>query len=396
MPTRASTVARVTRAEMKFSEVVNTGSILLRRGFTGSSGGGVFSSAPHSNGWSAGEILRIVSIMFFPRWPKSPPQASSTSHDNGNGVVPQSAKVVPEEAATGAADRWLTSPSTCCPLEPAHGTSAMFRWCLAQSSIVSFTELRLDRLTLSVNRTPKGRGSPVVIMCDVRARIRLGTFVAVEGSPGPPESKGRGAFFEALCHMRPPDAGSVQFPPHTRTVLLNEDNYPMMGFQSLRQVLVFGHPDPNSVPDEAIFRACRLAGLGEYWLDHLDYHTGKKGKALRAVQRASVVFARAMLADVDMIVVNRAEAVFNHEQRAAIYAGLRTWIDEGVAGLPPNKAIPNQILRRRTVFVSCHHSARPKECDTVIQLGAGSDGLGLEVVSKDLFDGTAKAHQGPS
>ena len=76
--------------------------------------------------------------------------------------------------------------------------------------------------------------------------------------------------------------------------------------------LLRGHPDPNSVSDEAIVKACKLSTLPEQHFTRLDYPVGKQGRNIRVVDRASMMIARAMLADVDIIVINRTEAVFNH------------------------------------------------------------------------------------
>lgn len=52
--------------------------------------------------------------------------------------------------------------------------------------------------------------------------------------------------------------------------------------------------------------------MPEQHFARLDTPVGKEGRNIRVVDRASMMIARAMLADVDIIVMNRTEAVFNH------------------------------------------------------------------------------------
>ena len=53
------------------------------------------------------------------------------------------------------------------------------------------------------------------------------------------------------------------------------------------------------------------------------FKVGKNAQHVRVVDRAFMMVARAFLADVDVIVLNRTEMVFSDEQRRRLYGSLR-------------------------------------------------------------------------
>ena len=63
--------------------------------------------------------------------------------------------------------------------------------------------------------------------------------------------------------------------------------------------------------DETIAKACNLATLPASYHDKLDTPVGKQGRKIRVVDRAAMTIARALLSGVDLIVMNRTEAVFS-------------------------------------------------------------------------------------
>ena len=68
------------------------------------------------------------------------------------------------------------------------------------------------------------------------------------------------------------------------------------------------------------------------------------------------MFARAMLSDIDIIVVNRTDSVLNDSMRNTLFKGLRMWITDGL-GVDLKGRPEIGIPRRRTVFINNFHGA---------------------------------------
>ena len=106
------------------------------------------------------------------------------------------------------------------------------------------------------------------------------------------------------------------------------------------------------------------------------FKVGKDAQHVRVVDRAFMTVARAFLADVDVIVLNRTEMVFSDDQRARLYGSLRKWVDEGLEGA---EALCAGVPRLRTVFVTQHEKQRPPQVNAELVLGVGELGTGMRV-----------------
>ena len=63
--------------------------------------------------------------------------------------------------------------------------------------------------------------------------------------------------------------------------------------------------------EEAIHRACELAGVSDEYKNNLDRMVGRAGRDVKPIDRACMMFARAMLSDVDTIIINRTDSMLN-------------------------------------------------------------------------------------
>ena len=69
--------------------------------------------------------------------------------------------------------------------------------------------------------------------------------------------------------------------------------------------------------------------------------------------------ARALLADVDMIIINRTVAAMNHASTQRMYDSLRKWVDEGLPGMSTVLGGDGvTVPRLRTVSISSWYSVR--------------------------------------
>jgi hypothetical protein len=215
---------------------------------------------------------------------------------------------------------------------------------------------------------------------------------------------GRGIILETLTGMRLVDTGYIGIPPHLKTVMLTE-NYNLFFNKTLEDCLLWGHPNAASVKDSTVLSACRLAGLDLKYTQEFKearnhrkhdcaclkeddphrpghkkvqckFKVGKGGSKLRVVVRCSVLIARAMIADVDVLVMNRAEGAFSDDKRLELFANLKTWVEEGLEG---SEKLMAGVPRLRTVFLSSYSHEIPKQVCHEFRLGAGPDQSSIEI-----------------
>jgi len=91
--------------------------------------------------------------------------------------------------------------------------------------------------------------------------------------------------------------------------------------------------------------------------------------------------ARALLADVDIIILNRTEGAFNDEKRDAMFDSLKEWVNKGLNG---SEKLCAGVPRLRTVFVASHSKQPPVQADAALVMGSGPSQAGLAL--QDITD----------
>jgi len=285
----------------------------------------------------------------------------------------------------------------------AHGTAALYHWVFNESNLDVFDHVTFHEATMSVKKPGDSHGA--VVVNKLTLNIPLGRFYVITGNLKQiGKGIGRGVFLETLCGMRLVDSGYVGIPPHVKTIMLTE-NYNLLFNKTLEDSLLWGNPNAATITEETVLSACRIAGLDERFtkdfkearshrksecscLKEDDPHrpghkrvmcrfkVGKNGQKLRVVVRASVMIARALLADVDILILNRAEGAFGDAKRNEIYANLQTWVKDGLAG---SEKLMAGVPRLRTVFLSSYNNELPQESTHELRLGAGANEDSIEI-----------------
>ena len=303
---------------------------------------------------------------------------SPTKHSDAKGSYAPTRSSPVDSSAIARADSFVVDHHD--KSHMAQGTGDLFKWVFMQTSLTVFDHIHLHDVQLKMQRPGDAHGS--LLLDNVDVQLPLGMFYAVKGKlPQAGKGIGRGIFLEMLCGMRLADRGVVGLPPQLRSVMLTSNDTQFFD-HTVEECLLWGNPNPEDVPEKAIKAACKLSGLADSYVDDFEearkhrmlrcscfdeddphrpgrrrlrcrFKVGKGGRHIRVVDRAAMAVARAMLADVDMIVINRTESTMCHERTQLTYKSLRRWVDEGVPGMKTSMVSEGngdvQMPRLRTV-----------------------------------------------
>jgi ATP-binding cassette subfamily B protein len=200
------------------------------------------------------------------------------------------------------------------------------------------------------------RGAEVLHGIDLD--VPAGTTVALVGHTG----AGKSTIAKLLARFYEPTEGRLEIDGHD----LNEVTQaslraqlgvvPQEGFLfagTVAENIAFGRPDATA---EAIVRAARTVGAHEFVLrleDGYETQLGERGSRLSLGQRQLVAFARALLADPRILVLDEATSSVDIGTERTIEQALRT------------------LLADRTAFVIAHRLSTIRDADLIVVLERG-------------------------
>lgn len=210
------------------------------------------------------------------------------------------------------------------------------------------------------------------VLKGVRFEVQAGERVALVGSTG----AGKSTVMALLCRLYDPGAGRILIDGrdlrtlstpwlrrHIGVVL--QDVILFAG--TLRENLLLGR---ESVPDTALFDALHTAQAGELAqrLGGLDGRIMERGEGLSQGERQLIAFARTLVQDPRIVILDEATASIDTETEARLVVALR------------------RVLAGRTAIVIAHRLSTVERCDRAIVLHHGEvieSGRHAELVAKN-------------
>lgn len=217
-------------------------------------------------------------------------------------------------------------------------------------------EIRFDGVSFAY-RSSEDEGC-VHALADVDLVIPPGQTVALVGATG----AGKSTFAKLVARFYDPTSGSVSVDGvdlrRARTASLRSQmgivpQEPFLFSGTLRDNVTFGRPDASS---DDVWRA--LAGVGASQFvralpSGLDTEIGERGIQLSAGQRQLVAFARALIADPRILILDEATANVDLHTEGRIEAGMR------------------RLLAGRTAIVIAHRLSTIRQAGRIVVLDGG-------------------------
>ena len=216
-------------------------------------------------------------------------------------------------------------------------------------------EIRFDHVTFSYRTEDDER---VNALTDVDLVVPPGQTLALVGSTG----AGKSTFAKLVARFYDPTEGRVLVDGHDLREVRQESLREQMGIVpqegflfsgTLRENLGFGRDDAS---DEEILAACDAVGASDFiraYPDGLDTQVGERGVQLSAGQRQLVAFARALIADPRILVLDEATSNVDLHTETKIETGLR------------------RLLAGRTAIVIAHRLSTIRQAGRIIVLEHG-------------------------
>ncbi|MEN9316888.1 MAG: hypothetical protein RIS35_3281, partial [Pseudomonadota bacterium] len=175
-------------------------------------------------------------------------------------------------------------------------------------------------------------GAAVPALRNVSLRIRPGEHVGILGRVG----SGKSTLEKLILGLYRPTSGAMLIdgidlrqldPAELRRNIGHVAQDPLLFYGTLRENLVLGAP---LAEDEDVLRAAGLAGLLDLVNAHpqgFDLQVGERGAALSGGQRQAVAFARALIGDPPMLLLDEPTSAMDNSTEEEIKRNLRSFAD---------------------------------------------------------------------
>jgi ATP-binding cassette subfamily B protein len=202
---------------------------------------------------------------------------------------------------------------------------------------------------------------PKTALAGVSLHVPPGQTVALVGATG----AGKSTLAKLAARFYDPTEGRILVDGHDlrdvtmRSLRSQMGIVPQEGFLfsgTLRDNIAFGIAEGDPVDDEVLERACRAVGAWDFVgrLEHgLDTQIGERGVQLSAGQRQLVAFARALVADPSILVLDEATSNVDLHTETVIEQGLR------------------RLLAGRTAIVIAHRLSTIRQAGRIVVLEGG-------------------------
>lgn len=195
-------------------------------------------------------------------------------------------------------------------------------------------------------------GKPV--LQDFNLKINAGQSVALVGETG----SGKSTIINLMCRFYEPTKGKIKidgFDLKSKTLHSLRSQFgvvlqtPHLFSGTVRENILYGR---ENATDEEIFEVLKLAGAEEF-CDKLDDETGESGDNLSMGQRQLISFARAILSDPRIFIMDEATSSVDTLTEANIQRGIAN------------------ILKERTSIIIAHRLSTIKNCKRIIVIEKG-------------------------
>jgi ABC-type multidrug transport system fused ATPase/permease subunit len=201
-------------------------------------------------------------------------------------------------------------------------------------------------------------GEPVLALDEINLRIPPGQTVALVGATG----AGKSTMAKLIARFYDPTTGAILVDGHDLREVSSRSLRTQMGIVpqeaflfsgTIAENIAFGRPDAD--PDQ--IRAAAAAVGAEEFIEELpqgyDTEVGERGAQLSAGQRQLIAFARALVADPRILVLDEATSNVDLHSEARIESGLR------------------RLLAGRTAIVIAHRLSTIRQAGRIVVLEHG-------------------------
>jgi ATP-binding cassette subfamily B protein len=221
-------------------------------------------------------------------------------------------------------------------------------------------EVEFDDVTFAYS-TEDDPTHPKTALADVSLHVPPGQTVALVGATG----AGKSTLAKLAARFYDPTSGRILVDGHDlrdvtmRSLRSQMGIVPQEGFLfsgTLRDNIAFGVAEGDPVDDAHLEDACRAVGAWGFVerLEHgLDTEIGERGVQLSAGQRQLVAFARALVADPSILVLDEATSNVDLHTETVIEQGLR------------------RLLAGRTAIVIAHRLSTIRQAGRIVVLEGG-------------------------
>jgi ABC-type multidrug transport system fused ATPase/permease subunit len=222
-------------------------------------------------------------------------------------------------------------------------------------------ELRFEHVSFAYEKRRSDsdkQGAAVLALDDVDIVIAPGETVALVGATG----AGKSTFAKLVARFYDPTRGRVTIDGHDLRDVSYQSLRSQLGIVpqeaflfagTIRSNIAFGRPDAS---DAEIVGAAQTVGADEFiaeLADRYDTEVGERGVQLSAGQRQLVAFARALIADPRILVLDEATSNVDLRTEARIEEGLR------------------RLLSGRTSIVIAHRLSTIRDASRIVVLERG-------------------------
>lgn len=156
--------------------------------------------------------------------------------------------------------------------------------------------------------------------------------------------------------------GQISFPRRWRVIYVPV--VPILFDGTLMYNLTFGAPQVNY---DVIWQACRDLGMTTELLGKDDFDVSSNGGALRFSDRLVVSLVRALVHDVDLLLISSALDVLGEARAAVVLEYLRTYVHG--RGLVPKVHLPAPLRHLKTVIYTSKYHLLTEQAEYVIEEG---------------------------
>ncbi|MBI4819890.1 MAG: ABC transporter ATP-binding protein [Deltaproteobacteria bacterium] len=212
--------------------------------------------------------------------------------------------------------------------------------------------IRFDRVSFSYKETEP-------VLRDLELEIRRGEKVAIVG----PTGSGKSTIVKLLCRFYDPGSGAVRFDGiplsevalddlRGRLAVVLQDPYVFSG--SIRDNISLRRPDVDDAMVMAAAERTRASVVIGRRPGGLDAEVGERGTNLSSGERQLIAFARALVLDPEVLVLDEATSSVDPETEGLIQEGL------------------NELLRGRTAIVIAHRLSTVESADRIVVMKNGA------------------------